>query len=118
MMAARPAGRTLEVRIGACERCSTRGRAAPTSRPSRASRSSTTTLVPTYIPEIPRPRIGLIDHEGENFRYTNFGDSFALEFTSILWMLCAYSPRYPFERDTMSTPAGRWTCEENPPPLW
>jgi hypothetical protein len=75
-------------------------------------------LVPTYIPEIPRPRIGLIDHEGENFRYTNFGDSFALEFTSILWMLCAYSPRYPFERDTMSTPAGRWTCEENPPPLW
>jgi hypothetical protein len=39
-------------------------------------------LVPTYIPEIPRPRIGLIDHEGENFRYTNFGDSFALEFTS------------------------------------
>ncbi len=30
------------------------------------------------------------------FEYSNFGDSFALEFASAKWVQCAYSPPYSF----------------------
>ena len=53
-------------------------------------------LVPDYLPELPRPRIGLIDHEDDEFSYSNFGDSYALEFASVQWVQCAYSPPYEF----------------------
>jgi hypothetical protein len=51
-------------------------------------------LVPDYLEEIPRPRVGLIQHEGERFLYTNLGDSFLLEFAGAKWVQCAYSPPY------------------------
>jgi hypothetical protein len=53
-------------------------------------------LVPDYLPELPRPQIGLILHEDDEFEYANFGDSYALEFASVQWVQCAYSPPYQF----------------------
>lgn len=53
-------------------------------------------LVPDYLAEIPRPRIGLILDEDDAFTYTGFGDSYALEFSSVLWVQCAYNPPFEF----------------------
>ena len=53
-------------------------------------------LVPDYLAEIPRPLIGLIRNEDDEFDYSSFGDSYALEFASVQWVQCAYSPPYEF----------------------
>lgn len=53
-------------------------------------------LVPKYLAEIPRPPIGLFRDEGDRFVYLNYGDSYALEFASVLWVQCQYSPPYEF----------------------
>jgi hypothetical protein len=53
-------------------------------------------LVPDYVEEVPRPQIGLILDEDDEFEYSNFGDSYALEFASVQWVQCAYSPPYEF----------------------
>jgi hypothetical protein len=41
--------------------------------------------------------MGLIPDADEVFTYSNFGDSYALEFSSVLWVQCAYSPPYAGE---------------------
>jgi hypothetical protein len=53
-------------------------------------------LVPKYLTEIPRPEIGIIRDEDDRFSYSNYGDSYALEFASVLWVQCQYSPPYEF----------------------
>lgn len=53
-------------------------------------------LAPEFLDAVPQPRIGLIRHEDDAFRYSNFGDSYALEFASVEWVQCAYSPPYEF----------------------
>lgn len=53
-------------------------------------------LVPKYLAEIPRPGIGLLRDEDDHFSYSNYGDSYALEFASVLWVQCQYSPPYEF----------------------
>ncbi|HTO71568.1 MAG TPA: hypothetical protein VMR31_17035 [Myxococcota bacterium] len=53
-------------------------------------------LVPKYLDEIPRPQIGIIRDEDDRFTYSNYGDSYALEFASVLWVQCQYSPPYEF----------------------
>jgi hypothetical protein len=53
-------------------------------------------LVPKYLAEVPRPEIGLIRDEDDRFSYSNYGDSYALEFASVLWVQCQYSPPYEF----------------------
>jgi hypothetical protein len=53
-------------------------------------------LVPKYLAAIPRPEIGLIRDEDDRFSYSNYGDSYALEFASVLWVQCQYSPPYEF----------------------
>ena len=53
-------------------------------------------LVPKYLAEIPRPPIGLFRDDGDRFVYLNYGDSYALEFASVLWVQCQYSPPYEF----------------------
>ena len=98
-------------------------------------------LLPEFLVEVPPARVGLIRHAGEEFVYSNFGDSYALEFASVLWVQCAYSPPYVFDEedemdaaeepdvaaggDPLSTEeeeeralAGSWSCESTPPTLW
>jgi hypothetical protein len=98
-------------------------------------------LVPAFLPEIPRARMGLIRHHGEAFVYTNFGDSYALEFASVQWVQCAYSPPYVYDdeeaydyheglpevgADILNGDAeleesgleGSWSCETIPPKLY
>jgi hypothetical protein len=53
-------------------------------------------LVPAYFDEVPHPRIGLILDESDEFTYSNFGDSYALEFASVQWVQCGYSPPFEF----------------------
>jgi hypothetical protein len=53
-------------------------------------------LVPDFVEEIPRPRIGLILNEDDEFIYSYFGASYALEFTSVQWVQCGYSPPFEF----------------------
>ena len=53
-------------------------------------------LVPDYVEEVPRPAIGVIRDEDDRFAYSNYGDSYALEFASVLWVQCQYSPPYQF----------------------
>jgi hypothetical protein len=53
-------------------------------------------LVPKYLAAIPRPPIGLIRDDGDRFTYLNYGDSYALEFASVLWVQCQYSPPYEY----------------------
>ena len=52
--------------------------------------------MPEYLAEIPRPQIGWLADESKEFDYSNFGDSYALEFASVQWVQCAYSPPYVF----------------------
>ncbi len=54
-------------------------------------------LVPEQLPEVPRPRMGVLANADEVYTYSNFGDSYALEFSSVLWVQCAYSPPYAGE---------------------
>lgn len=93
-------------------------------------------LVPDQLGAIPRPRMGWIEHSNEEFTYSNFGDSFALEFSSVLWVQCAYSPPYAYEDDeyaddepefeasmpdVAAEPEGlaeAWSCESAPPKIW
>ncbi len=53
-------------------------------------------LVPKYLEAVPRPAIGLIRDDDDRFAYSNYGDSYALEFASVLWVQCQYSPPYEF----------------------
>lgn len=53
-------------------------------------------LVPEYVAEVPRPAIGLIRDLDDQFAYSNYGDSYMLEFASVLWVQCQYSPPYSF----------------------
>lgn len=55
-------------------------------------------LVPEPFSQVPRPRIGLIEHEDDEFTYTNLGDSYVLEFSSVQWVQCGYSPPYDVAR--------------------
>ncbi len=88
-------------------------------------------LVPSFLPALPRPRVGWLHDPGEDFHYLEFGDSFLLEFSSVLWVECAYSPAYAEEdenegklpdvaasgeEDRMLKAA--WSCERKPPRLW
>ena len=101
-------------------------------------------LVPDFFEEVPHPRIGLIRNEDDEFTYTNLGDSYLLEFSSVMWVQCGYSPPYdvanyseedleeddeePLE-DRPEDPElkalladhgldGAWNCEDAPPKLW
>jgi hypothetical protein len=51
-------------------------------------------LVPDFFEEVPRPRIGLILSEDDEFMYRDLGDSYLLEFSSVQWVQCGYSPPY------------------------
>jgi hypothetical protein len=89
-------------------------------------------LVPNYLPDLPNPRVGWLADPGEDFTYTNLGDSFLLEFASVLWVQCAYSPPYVEEAeedepvDVAVAASGEddrmleasWSCERKPPRLW
>jgi hypothetical protein len=100
-------------------------------------------LVPDYLAEVPRPRVGPIRHDGERFLYTNLGDSYLLEFACTKWVQCAYSPPYdapwggeaePDEEDRDDLGAapdvaaggdwagglleGSWSCDPGLPRLW
>ena len=87
-------------------------------------------LVPKYLPGLPNPRVGWLADPGEDFTYTNLGDSFLLEFASVLWVQCAYSPPYVEEAEEdepADVAAGgeddrmleaSWSCERKPPRLW
>ena len=87
-------------------------------------------LVPQYLPGLPNPRVGWLADPGEDFTYTDLGDSFLLEFASVLWVQCAYSPPYVEEAEEDEPPdvaAGgsddrmleaSWSCERKPPRLW
>jgi hypothetical protein len=100
-------------------------------------------LVPDYLAEVPRPRVGPIRHDGERFLYTNLGDSYLLEFACAKWVQCAYSPPYdadwwqeaePGEEDLNDLGAGpdvaaggdwsggllegSWSCDPGLPRLW
>jgi hypothetical protein len=61
-------------------------------------------VVPQYLPAIPLPRVGWFDDPDEAFNYINLGDSFLLEFPSVLWVQCAYSPAYREEGEEEETP--------------
>lgn len=87
-------------------------------------------LVPKYLPELPGAKVGWLSDPGEDFTYTDLGDSFLLEFASVLWVQCAYSPPY-VEDDDEDEPAdvatgseedrmleASWSCERKPPRLW
>ncbi len=54
-------------------------------------------LAPDYIDEVPRPHIGLLEDEDEYFTYSKYSqEDFSLEFASVQWVQCAYSPPYEF----------------------
>ncbi len=101
-------------------------------------------LVPDFFEEVPRPRMGLILDDDDEFTYTNLGDSYLLEFSSVTWVQCGYSPPYDVakyteedfededEEDLEQRPQdpeltalladhgleGAWNCEDAPPKLW
>jgi len=100
-------------------------------------------LVPVFLDEVPDVRMGLIRNEDEVFVYSNFGDSYALEFASVQWVQCVYSPPYtddnggPEAEEGWGEPGdvaggpplldgdpdreqlgGSWSCESTPPLLW
>lgn len=92
-------------------------------------------LVPGYLPSVPLPDVGWFPGSDEQFVYTYLGDSFLLEFPSVLWVQCAYSPAYRAEGDEghgegvedkapigstdgAETLEASWSCESKPPRLW
>ena len=83
-------------------------------------------LVPAQLASLPAPRIGIFEHDHEVFIFSNYGDSYALEFASTLWDQCQYSPPYVYEEeeeDEEEEPeedslGGSWSCGSAPPKLW
>ncbi|MFQ5513807.1 MAG: hypothetical protein ACE5FG_05160 [Myxococcota bacterium] len=102
-------------------------------------------LIPSYLDRIPRPHIGPFRQAGERFLYTSFGDSYALEFASVQWVQCTYTPPVVYDDDEEYAldepgwettpdvaagsvddaeglagdwPEGSWTCEKTPPRLF
>jgi hypothetical protein len=101
-------------------------------------------LVPDHLEAVPKPRVGWISHPDEEFLYSNFGDSYALEFSSVLWVQCAYSPPYAYAEEDWTDEgeyadesadgpadapdvaagedegglAGSWSCDSAPPRLF
>jgi hypothetical protein len=96
-------------------------------------------LVPRFLAAVPFPRVGWFDSDDEQLVYTFLGDSFLLEFPSVLWVQCAYSPSYRETIDAGDDVAASaeaatsvsgsaaseqqvleaaWTCESKPPRLW
>ena len=71
-------------------------------------------LVPEYFAEVPRPRMGLIPDD--EFTYTNFGDSYALEFASVKWVQCGYSPRFEYASYDEDELAEEEADDEEPEP--
>ncbi|MCP4003558.1 MAG: hypothetical protein GY725_05130 [bacterium] len=67
-------------------------------------------LVPEFLDGVPRPRIGLLADD-DGFTYTSFGDSYALEFASVLWVQCQYSPPFEYDADDLDEAEGP---SENP----
>jgi len=72
-------------------------------------------LVPKYLAAVPRPGIGLLRDENDRFNYTNYGDSYALEFASVLWVQCQYSPPYEFSADSGEDAEEQDSPFETPP---
>ena len=86
-------------------------------------------LVPAQLAQVPAPRIGIFEHDDEVFIYSSYGDSYALEFASVLWDQCQYSPPYVDEEEeggpeSAEDPGnddsleGSWSCGSAPPRLW
>ena len=83
-------------------------------------------LIPAQLARVPAPRIGIFEHADEVFLYSSYGDSYALEFASVLWEQCQYSPPYVYEdeeQDEGEDPEdegldGSWSCGSAPPKLW
>jgi len=86
-------------------------------------------LVPDYLREIPRARMGLIPNADEGFVFSSFGETYVLEFASVQWVQCAYTPRFSDEEDSASTEEeaedeadgaqeGGWSCDTTPPRLY
>jgi hypothetical protein len=71
-------------------------------------------LVPKYFAEVPRPEIGLIRDEDDRFSYSNYGDSYALEFASVLWVQCQYSPPYEFAASDKDAPEDEADSSDSP----
>ena len=62
-------------------------------------------LVPDQLEALPRPRIGLLRNAGDRFTYAGFGDSYLLEFASVQWVQCAYSPPYVYDEHDLEVEA-------------
>ncbi|HTO51810.1 MAG TPA: hypothetical protein VMR50_00370 [Myxococcota bacterium] len=71
-------------------------------------------LVPKYLAQVPRPPIGLIRDEDDRFSYSNYGDSYALEFASVLWVQCQYSPPYEFAASDKDAPEDEADTSDSP----
>ncbi len=88
-------------------------------------------LIPAQLASLPAPRIGIFEHDHETFIFSNYGDSYALEFASALWDQCQYSPPYLYEDEEEyedeepedeepedESLEGSWSCGSAPPKLW
>jgi len=54
-------------------------------------------LTPDYLDEVPEPQIGLIADVDDTFEYSKYSqEDYSLEFSSVQWVQCAYSPPYEF----------------------
>ncbi len=54
-------------------------------------------LMPSYLDRVPEPQIGLIADEDDVFTYSKYSqEDYSLEFASVQWVQCAYSPPYEF----------------------
>jgi len=54
-------------------------------------------LVPDYLAEVPLPKIGLIQDFDDTFNYSKYSqEDYSLEFASVQWVQCAYSPPFEF----------------------
>ncbi len=54
-------------------------------------------LLPDYLDHVPEPTIGLIADEDDTFTYSKYSqEDYSLEFSSVQWVQCAYSPPYEF----------------------
>jgi hypothetical protein len=81
--------------------------------------------------------VGWFGEGGEAFNYIDLGDSFLLEFSSVMWVQCHYSPAFREEMEAEEEVAKSgepsdvaagpdadeeleavWSCERQPPRLW
>jgi hypothetical protein len=53
-------------------------------------------LVGQGLDDVPRPQIGFWLDDDDRFLYTNYGDSYSLEFASVQWVQCTYSPPFSY----------------------